>query len=306
MAAVMFPLTADERDRERSLRARFAQFWSTAAGDPRSVYDTFISSKPSAEGVASEQVETASVRGWWVRPSVAEGHGVILYLHGGSYIAGSAKAYRGFASQLASRTGRPVFVLDYPLAPEAPLPAAPDAVLAAYEWLAAKGSEPIALVGDSAGGGLTLATLARLARAPQQRTPIAGVVFSPMVDLAFTGASMKDARIDDPLLTYQALQAAAGMYLGGADSRDPLASPLFGDLSALPPLLIQVGSDERLLDDARQYAERATRAGSPVRLEVWEGMHHVFQVDIGDLRSSGVALDRAAAFLVDAFSGALP
>jgi acetyl esterase/lipase len=91
------------------------------------------------------------------------------------------------------------------------------------------------------------------------------------------------------------------MYLGGADSRDPLASPLFGDLSGLPPLLIQVGSDERLLDDARQYAERAAGAGSPVRLEVWQGMHHVFQVDVAHLRTSGVALDRAAAFLSEAF-----
>jgi acetyl esterase/lipase len=302
MSAVIFPLAADERDREKDLRARFAQFWSTATGDPRTVYDTFISATPFAEGVSSEQVETASVRGWWVQPSVAEHDGVLLYLHGGSYIAGSAKAYRGFASQLASRTRRPVFVLDYPLAPEATLPAAPDAVIAACEWLGANGSERIALVGDSAGGGLSLVTLARLAHASRPSTVIAGVVFSPMVDLTFTGASIKDAHIEDPLLTYEALRAAARMYLGGADPRDPLASPLFGNLSRLPPLLIQVGTDERLLDDARQYAERAAGAGSPVRLEVWEGMHHVFQVNVADLQTSGVALDRAAAFLVEAFS----
>jgi monoterpene epsilon-lactone hydrolase len=247
------------------------------------------------------------VRGWWVRPSAAEYDGAILYLHGGSYIAGSAKAYRGFASQLASRTRRPVFVLDYPLAPEATVPAAPNAVMAACEWLRADAGARLALVGDSAGGGLALVTLARLARASRPSAAIAGVVFSPMVDLAFTGASMRDAHIEDPLLTYEALQAAARMYLGGADSRDPLASPLFGELSGLPPLLIQVGGDERLLDDARQYAERAAGAGSPVRLEVWQGMHHVFQVDGTHLRTSGVALDRAAAFLVDAFSkAALP
>jgi monoterpene epsilon-lactone hydrolase len=307
MSPALFPLAADERDREKALRARFAQFWSTATGEPRTVYDTFISATPFAEGVSSEQVETASVRGWWVQPSLAEHHGVLLYLHGGSYIAGSARAYRGFASQLASRTRRPVFVLDYPLAPEAPLPAAPDAVMAAVEWLGANGSERIALVGDSAGGGLSLVTLARLARTSRPSAVIAGVVFSPMVDLAFTGASMKDAHIEDPLLTSEALQAAARMYLGGADSRDPRASPLFGNLSGLPPLLIQVGTDERLLDDARQYAERAASAGSPVRLEVWEGMHHVFQVDVAHLRTSGVALDRAAAFLAEAFSkGELP
>jgi monoterpene epsilon-lactone hydrolase len=302
MSPAMFPLAADDRDPEKALRAQFAQFWRTATGNPRAVYDTFISATPLADGVSSEQVETASVRGWWVQPSVAEHDGVLLYLHGGSYIAGSAKAYRGFASQLATRTRRPVFVLDYPLAPEATLPAAPDAVMAAYAWLSASGSERIALVGDSAGGGLALVTLARLASTSRRSAPVAGVVFSPMVDLAFTGASIRDAQIEDPLLTYEALQAAARMYLGGADPRDPLASPLFGNLSGLPPLLIQVGSDERLLDDARQYAERAAGAGSPVRLEVWQGMHHVFQVDVAHLRTSGVALDRAAAFLLEAFA----
>src|SRR5450432_3099328 len=299
---LMFPLSAADRDRERELRARFAQFWRKATGDRRTVYDTFISATPFAEGVSFEQVDTASVRGWWARPSVAKHDGVILYLHGGGYVAGSAKAYRGLASQLASRTHRPVFVLDYPLAPEATVPAAPDAVMAADKWLRANGSERIAFVGDSAGGGLALVTLARLAHTSRPSAPIAGVVFSPWVDLAFTGASMKDAHIEDPLLTYDFLQAGARMYLGKVDSRDPLASPLFGDLSHLPPLLIQVGSDERLLDDARQYAERAAGAGSQVRLEVWQGMHHVFQINVSDLHASGVALDRAATFLVDAFS----
>jgi acetyl esterase/lipase len=266
------------------------------------VYDTFISATPFAQGVSSEQVEIASVRGWWVRPSAAEHDGVILYLHGGGYVAGSAKAYRGFASQLASRTRRPIFVLDYPLAPEATVPAATNAVMAAYEWLRANGGERIVFAGDSAGGGLSLVTLARLAHGSRPSAAIAGVLFSPWVDLAFTGASMKDAHIEDPLLTYEFLQAGARMYLGGGDSRDPLASPIFGDLSELPPLLIQVGTDERLLDDARQLAERAASAGSPVRLEVWQGMHHVFQVDVAHLQTSGVALDRAAAFLVEAFN----
>lgn len=300
--AATFPLAAADRDRERELRARFAQFWRTATGDRRTVYDAFISATPFAEGVSSEQVETASVRGWWVRPSVAQRDGAILYLHGGGYVAGSAKAYRGLASQLAGRTRRAVFVLDYPLAPEATVPAAPNAVMAAYEWLRANGSERIAFVGDSAGGGLALVTLARLAHGSRPSAALAGVAFSPWVDLAFTGASMKDAQIEDPLLTYPFLQAGARMYLGGADPRDPLASPLFGDLSRLPPLLIQVGSDERLLDDARQYAARAAGAGSPVQLEVWQGMHHVFQINVAELQTSRVALDRAAAFLVEAFS----
>jgi len=303
METLTFPLAADEREREKALRARFAQFWSTAAGDPRTVYDTFISAAaPIADGVTSERIETPSVRGWWVRPSAAESDGVIVYLHGGSYIAGSAKAYRGLASQLASRTRRAVLVLDYPLAPEATVPAASDAVIAAYEWLNANGSARIALAGDSAGGGLSLASIARLAHGTRPSTVLAAVVFSPWVDQAFTGASMTDQRTEDPLLSYESLQNAARMYLGKVESRDPLASPLFGDLSGLPPLLIQVGTDERLLDDARQFADRAARAGTKVRLEVWEGMHHVFQINVADLPSSGVALDRAAAFLLEAFA----
>jgi acetyl esterase/lipase len=141
--------------------------------------------------------------------------------------------------------------------------------------------------------------LGRLGR-PEEVANVA--LFLACEESSYVTGIDKDAHIEDPLLTYEYPQAGARMYLGGTDSRDPLASPLFGDLSKLPPLLIQVGSDERLLDDARQYAERAAGAGSRVRLELWEGMYHVFQINVADLRSSGVALDHAAAFIVDAFS----
>jgi len=122
-------------------------------------------------------------------------------------------------------------------------------------------------------------------------------------DLAFTGASMTDPAVADPLISHEFLQDCARKVLGAVDSRDPLASPLFGDLRGLPPLLVQVGTDERLLDDARQYADRATRPGVSVALEIFEGMHHVFQLDVAHLESSRVALDRAARFLHDAFAG---
>ena len=152
-----------------------------------------------------------------------------------------------------------------------------------------------------AGGGLTLVTLAELTRKPHGAAQFtAGVVFSPWADLAFTGASMKHPAVADPLIGYDYLQDCARKYLGAADPRDPLASPLFGDLRGLPPLLIQVGTDERLLDDARQYADRATQAGVSVELEIFEGMHHVFQLDVAGLASSRAALDRAARFLRDA------
>jgi monoterpene epsilon-lactone hydrolase len=243
------------------------------------------------------------VRGWWVRPQEAEPGQAILFLHGGGYVQGSAKAYRGFVSQIVSRARIPALVIDYPLAPEATVPAAPEAATVAWRWLVAQGFDRIAIVGDSAGGGLTLVTLAELIKKPHGAAPIAGVVFSPWVDLAFTGASMKNPAVADPLIGYDYLQDCARKYLGAADAHYALASPLFGDLRGLPPLLIQVGTDERLLDDAKQYADRARQAGVSVELEIFEGMHHVFQLDVAHLESSQVALDRAIRFLRNALDG---
>ncbi len=290
-------LSAEERARETTLREHFASFWGSATGAPRDVYNTFISASPMVEGIVSEAVETADMHGFWLRPERTEPGTAILFLHGGGYNLGTARAYRGFVSQIVSRTGIPALTIDYPLAPEATLPAAPAAALAAWRWLVAQGYNRIAIVGDSAGGGLSLVTLAELARLGQSPAPLAGVVFSPWADLAFTGASMTDPEIEDPLIGYDYLQDCARKYLGAVNATDPIASPLHGDLAGLPPLLIQVGTDERLLDDSRQYAERAARAGVAVQLEIWEGMHHVFQLDVINLESSRVALDRAARFL---------
>jgi acetyl esterase/lipase len=294
-------LSAEEGERERALRERFTQFWATATGSPRTVYDAFIAASPLVDGASLEAVDAEGVRGWWVRPVMPGPGQAILYLHGGGYGLGSATAYRGFISQIVSRTGVPALVIDYPLAPEATLPAAPTAALAAWQWLVAQGFGRIAIVGDSAGGGLTLVTLAELARLAGSPAPVAGAVFSPWTDLAFTGASMTDPAVEDPLISHDYLQGCARAYLGTVDASDPLASPLFGDLRGLPPLLIQVGTDERLLDDSRQYADHAAQAGVPVTLEVWQGMHHVFQLDVAHLDSSRAALDRAARFLRDAF-----
>jgi monoterpene epsilon-lactone hydrolase len=294
-------ISSQERERESALRKHFASFWETAKGEPRAIYDTFISASSLTEGVTLEAVDDSGVQGWWVRPKQSQARRAILYLHGGGYIQGSARAYRGFVSQIVSRTQLPALVIDYPLAPEATLPAAPTTALVAWRWLVAQGFKQIAIVGDSAGGGLTLVTLAELIRKPKGVAPIAGAVFSPWTDLTFTGASMTDPAVNDPLISHEFLQDCAKKYVGAASASDPLASPLFGDLQGLPPLLIQVGTDERLLDDARQYADHATLAGVPVQLDVWEGMHHVFQLDVAHLESSRRALDRAAQFLRNAF-----
>jgi monoterpene epsilon-lactone hydrolase len=295
-------ITADECVRERVLRERFASFWGSASGEPRAIYDEFISASPLTADVTLDAVDQDGARGWWVRPQHAHPAQAILYIHGGGYVQGSAKAYRGFVSQIVSRTQVPALVIDYPLAPEATLPAGPTAALTAWRWLIDQGFKQIAVVGDSAGGGLTLVTLAVVSRLTQGAAPIAGVVFSPWADLAFTGTSMTDPAVDDPLISYDYLRDCARKYLGGVDATDPLASPLFGELRGVPPLLIQVGTDERLLDDSQQFAQRAARAGVSVQLEVWEGMHHVFQLDVAHLESSRVALDRAASFLRSAFN----
>ena len=303
LSTTTFSISADESAREAALRGYFADFWGTAQGAPRAIFDRFIAACPIADDVSAVLVNDRGVAGWWLRPN-GEGQAerAILLLHGGSYMRGSAKASRGLASQIASRTRVPVLVIDYPLAPEAVLPAALEAALTAWRWLLSTGVTKIAIVGDSAGGGLALATLAALRHATDRASAVAGVTFSAWVDLAFTGRSMTDPKVEDPLLAYDRLRDSAQTYLGGADPRDPRGSPLFGELAGLPPLLMQVGTDERLLDDSRQYAEKAAAAGVPVRLEVWQGMHHVFQLNVASLESSRLALDRAAAFLTEAFS----
>jgi monoterpene epsilon-lactone hydrolase len=295
------PISKTERERETALREHFANFWGTASGEPREVYDAFISASPLTDNVLLEAVDEGGVRGWWVRPERTEPGQAILFLHGGGYVLGSAQAYRGFVSQIVSRTQIPALVVDYPLAPESTLPAGPKAALAAWQWLAAHRFERMAIVGDSAGGGLTLVTLSELIKQPLGPTPVAGVVFSPWADLTFSGGSMTDPAVVDPLISHEYLQDCARKYLGAVNASDPLASPLFGDLRGLPPLLIQVGTDERLLDDSRHYADRATRAGVSVEFEIWEGMHHVFQLDVAHLESSRAALDRSARFLRNAF-----
>ncbi|MBX5041187.1 alpha/beta hydrolase [Rhizobium lentis] len=295
-------VSPEEQARESALRQRFADFWASATTDLRTTYDRFISASPLVDDVTLEAVDEHGVKGWWVRSQQANSSKAILYIHGGGYVLGSAKAYRGFVSQIVTRTGVAAFILEYPLAPEASLPTAPSTALAAWDWLRKNGFDQIAIVGDSAGGGLSLVTLTQLSNADSDVKPVAGVVFSPWADLTFSGASMLDQSVVDPLIGYDYLKDCAQKYLGSFSASDPLASPLLGELQKLPPLLIQVGTDERLLDDSRQFAQRAAEAGVSVELELWEGMHHVFQLDVAHIESARAALDHAAQFLHAAFN----
>ncbi|MGY0388084.1 alpha/beta hydrolase [Nocardioides sp. WG-D5] len=232
--------------------------------------------------------------------------GTLLYLHGGGYVVGSARTGASLADGLAGRAGLRAISIDYRLAPEAPYPAAVDDGLAAYRGLLDAGVEPdrLVLAGDSAGGGLTMATLlaARSAGLPQ---PAAAVLFSPWTDLTLSGATIETKLDADPLFDRAALEWFARRYLGSADPTDPLISPVFADLAGLPPLLIQVGSHEVLLDDSLRLAARAAEADVEVILEVGAELPHVFQNQTGSLDEADAALDRASRFLSERLAGAL-
>jgi len=201
----------------------------------------------------------------------------VLYLHGGGYVIGSPRSHRHLAAAIAGAAGTSALLLDYRLAPEHPFPAAVDDAVAAYRWLLDQGiaAGHIAVAGDSAGGGLTVATLLALlnARLPM---PAAGVCISPWVDLTCRGESYRSKADVDPIVRSAGVSEMARAYLATTDPRSPLASPLFADLRGLPPLLIHVGSDEVLLDDAIGLAERAKAAGVDATLEQWDRMIHVW------------------------------
>jgi monoterpene epsilon-lactone hydrolase len=223
---------------------------------------------------------------------------VILYFHSGVYVIGSAAATVPLVGDLVRRTGGTAITLDYRLAPEHPYPAAVDDARAAYEGLLAQGVDPgrIVLAGESAGGGLAVATLLA-SRDAGQPMPSCAFLMSPYADLTLSSETLVERQSLDPILTPEGLRVRAPEYLAGADASDPLISPIFGDLSGLPPLLIQVGSHEILLGDALRLAGRAATADVAVTLDVTPGVPHVFQGFAGLLDEAGAALDRASDFV---------
>ncbi|TQS46410.1 alpha/beta hydrolase [Cryptosporangium phraense] len=222
--------------------------------------------------------------------------GTILYFHGGSWIVGSPATAQRLTSALVRRTGLRAVSLDYRLAPEHPFPAAIEDAVAAYRALVAEG-EPIVLAGDSAGGGLAVIT-AIVARDEGLPRPAGVVAFSPGLDATRTGESMTTKEGVDPLFTRAGLQRLSRYHLAGQDPRHPWVSPaVVGDLTGLPPVLLQVGTNEVLLDDSVRFAARAAAAGVDVILDVTGDVPHVFQTFEGVLDEADAALDRAAQFI---------
>lgn len=264
----------------------------------RAAMEDMTTGAPLPDGTELQAVEANGVPCEWTStPGVDPGR-AILYLHGGGYVIGSIATHRGLVSRLTSATGSRALSVGYRLAPENPFPAAVDDATAAYRWLVSQGMEPsrVVIAGDSAGGGLALATLLAL-RDAGDALPAAGVCISPWVDLEGLGESMTRNADVDPIITKDGLMDMARMYLDGADPKSPLAAPLHGDLAGLPPLLIHVGSREALLDDSTRLAEKAGLAGVDVTLEPWDEMIHVWHAFAPLLPESQQAIDRIGEYV---------
>jgi monoterpene epsilon-lactone hydrolase len=256
---------------------------------------------PIPDGTVVTPIAAGGPRGEWVAAAgvSATEPRTLFYIHGGGFTAGSAAAYRGLSSHLSAATGCRVLAVDYRWAPEEPFPAALDDCVAGYRWLVdAGGARPrnVVLAGDSAGGNLVAAMLLAL-KEGGDALPAAGVCISPIFDLALTGDSVTTRAARDPLILASSLQACSTAYRGNADPRHPLMSPLYGDLSGLPPLLLQCGSEEMLRDDSVRLAAKAKAAGVDVTFEEWDEMVHVWHLFADRLADGRKALARVGEFV---------
>ncbi|HWQ05055.1 MAG TPA: alpha/beta hydrolase [Longilinea sp.] len=225
------------------------------------------------------------------------GNGIILYLHGGAYAVGSVNVHREFLARLAKSCQMKVLAIDYRLAPEHPFPAALEDSLAAYHWLLSQGYDPsnIVIAGDSAGGGLAIATLISL-RDGKLPLPACALCISPWLDLSSTPEEINNN--NDPLLNPKILGIYSRYYAGHTDAANPLISPIFADLQGLPPMIIQAGTNEILLDEIQQFYKKACQAGIEIILDCWQGMFHVFQI-IPVLPETKLSLEKIANFIVN-------
>ena len=250
------------------------------------------------EDVRCQPLDADGVPAEWVVTPGAQNDKVVFFLHGGGYASGSINTHRELASRISRAAGARAFLIDYRLAPEHPHPAALEDSLTAYRWLLSNGANPnhTVIAGDSAGGGLTVATLVAL-RDAGDPLPAAAVCLSPWVDMEGNSESRRTKASLDPSVRPDDIALQAKSYLGGADPKTPLASPLYADLHGLPPLLIQVGGAETLLDDSTRLAERAKAVGVDTTLEVWDEMPHVWQFFAFMLPEGQQAIDRIGEYI---------
>ena len=296
------PLDPDDAAIAAAMRAMVSSSKGARPGpEARGQFDALMESVLPSGDVTFEADTLGGVPGFWVHPADSRSGEAIIHLHGGWFNFGSAKAYRHLVGHIAARAGASAFIPDYRLAPEYRFPAATDDVLACYQGLAARNVHRIALTGDSAGGNLALVLASRVTgEAASINATLVGVaVMSPVTDLTLSGATYQTRADADPLFTRPQVAELVHSYLGSADARDPLASPLHGRQSGMPATRIHVGDDEVLLDDSLQYVERAVAAGVDARADVWMGMSHGFPGSIGRLKAAAQSLDSIGEFLAE-------
>jgi acetyl esterase/lipase len=266
--------------------------------DMRAAYQDFVSVCAQPTGVRWTEVDAGGVPAIWADADGGATDRVVQYVHGGGYVIGDANFYRNLTGHLAKALGCRVLNVDYRLAPEHPHPAPVEDSTTAYRWLLDQGFEPsrVAISGDSAGGGLTVATLLSIRQAglPQ---PAAAVPLSPWVDMEATGQSYTTNAERDVLVAGETIKGMADAFLQGQNARDPLAAPLHADLRGIAPLYIQVGGDETLLDDSTRLADRARQAGVDVRIDIFPEMQHVFQMAAGSMPEADEAIAKIADWL---------
>jgi monoterpene epsilon-lactone hydrolase len=267
-------------------------------GEQRASFEDVAVLLAGSVEATSDPVDAGGVAGEWIAASGAGAGRTLYYLHGGGYVIGSINTHRALIARLSAASGARAFAINYRLAPEHPFPAAVEDAVTGYRWLLEQGVDPAGLViaGDSAGGGLTVATLVAL-RDAGVPLPAAAVCLSPWTDMEGIGESAKTRAAADPMIDPEEGLSQARLYLGDADPRTPLAAPLYADLSSLPPMLIHVGDAEVLLDDSTRLAERARAAGVDVTLEVWDHMIHVWHFFAAILPEGQQAIDRIGAFV---------
>jgi acetyl esterase/lipase len=271
---------------------------STTVEQIRAKFAEALTQFPIAEDITCQSVNAGGVPAEWIAAPNSRENYVMLYLHGGGYVFCSLATHRELVSRIARAAGIRALCVDYRLAPEYPFPAAVEDATTAYRWLLDTGisSEHIALAGDSAGGGLTLATLLSL-RDAGDALPAAAVCLSPWVDPEAQGESMTTNADTDPLVTRELVRFVIQQYLGNSYLRNPLAAPLHADLQGLPPLLIQAGGAETLLDDAVRIARRCQEAGVDTELEIWKDMIHVWQLFASVLPEGQQAIEQIGEFI---------
>ncbi|MBU6450047.1 MAG: alpha/beta hydrolase [Rhodospirillales bacterium] len=272
----------------------------------RAVFDDIIGHTPQPKGVGFREDIVGGVPGWWCEPEGVSADRVVLHIHGGWFNWGSAEAFRNLVGHVAQSAAARAFVPNYRLAPEHPFPAAPMDVAACFDGLFERGAKAVAITGDSAGGNLALVLLAQLVAQAKADQVVGAVVLSPVTDLAQTGESWASRADADPFFVQDQAEELIKAYLNGHNPTDLMASPLYGDLTGLPPVRVHVGADEVLLDDSLRYADRAAAAGVDVSVDVWEGMPHGFLGNVGDFDAAGAALIAIGDFLKARFAAGAP